>query len=143
MDRGTRLEEEALNIYQEKTGRKLNTDLVMWVREHNPNIAISPDAYDGDTFAVENKCLSSARHIEAYLTKQIPSEYEEQKIQYFIVNDKLEQLDFNFYDPRIPAISSFVISVKREEVQDKVDEYLEYEKATLEEINQIVNDLTF
>jgi putative phage-type endonuclease len=143
MDRGTRLEEECIARYQGETGNKVNTDLVIWTRDDNDSIAVSPDGEIDREHAVECKCLGSARHLEAYLTKEVPSEYAEQGIQYFIVNDDLQKLDFAFYDPRIPAIDFFIITLTREQLQDKIDEYLEYQKTTLKEIDEIVNQLTF
>ncbi len=143
MDRGTRLEPEAIAKYAEVTKQEVDTSLVIWMREDNESIAISPDGFIGDTKAVECKCLSSARHIEAFLTQAIPDEYEFQKLQYFIVNDKLEELDFAFYDPRLLAKPFFVITVKRAEVQEQVAEFLEYQRKTIEEVNEIVNKLTF
>ena len=143
MDRGTRLESEAMARYTEETGDRVDTSLVIWTRDDDESIAISPDGFKGKTKAVEAKCLASARHIEAYLTKQIPDDYEFQKLQYFIVNDKLKECDWVFYDPRLLAIPFFIIKVKREEVQEQVDEYLEYQRNTLKEVNDIVNNLTF
>src|SRR3990167_8661877 len=89
MDRGVRLEEEAIGRFAEETKKKIDTSLVIWTREDNENIAISPDGFVGEKEAVEAKCLSSAEHIETYLTRKVPSEYEMQAIQYFIVNEKL------------------------------------------------------
>lgn len=143
MDRGTRLEGEAIEKFQKETGKKVDTSLVIWTRDDNESIAISPDGFIGKKEAVEAKCLSSARHIEAFLTQQIPDEYEMQVLQYFIVNDKLDTLHFVFYDPRILVKDFFVIQVKRKDVQEKVDEYLEYERVTLKEIEEVVNSLTF
>ena len=102
MDRGKRLEVEGIERFEATTGKVVNKDLVLWVREDNENIAVSPDGYIGDTEAVEVKCLNSASHIEAFLTGDIPTEYEYQVLQYFIVNDNLQTLYFCFYDPRMP-----------------------------------------
>jgi len=143
MDRGNRLEVEAIERFAKETKKKVNTSLVLWQRDDNQNIAISPDGFIGKKEAVEVKCLASARHVEAYLTKQIPSDYEEQVIQYFIVNDDLETLYFVFYDPSMPTISYFMIEVKREQVQEKVTEYLEYQRTMLAEVQDIVNKLSF
>ena len=90
MDRGIRLEEEACLRFEKETGKKVNNDLVIWTRDDNEDIAISPDGMIGKIEAIEVKCLSSALHIKAWLTKEIPSEYEEQIIQYFVVNDSLK-----------------------------------------------------
>ncbi len=143
--RGRRLEDEAIDRYVEMTGKKLNRDLVIWSRDDNDSIAISPDAFEEGkkiTEAVECKCLSSARHLQAYLTKTIPDEYEAQKLQYFIVNDDLQKLTFCFYDPRMP-IDFFTIEVVRADVQAQVNEYLELEKSVLQEIDAIEQQLTF
>lgn len=143
MDRGTRLEDEAIQKFIEATGKELDTSLVIWAREDNESIAISPDAFSGNKIAVEAKCLSSASHIEAWLTQEIPAEYYDQALQYFVVNDELETLFFCFYDSRIPCKDFFWIEMSRESVKEKVEEYLKYEQDTLAEINEIVNSLTF
>lgn len=143
MERGTRLESEAVGRFVEDTGKKVDTSLVIWMRDDNESIAISPDGFVGKTEAVEAKCLSSARHIEALLTQKVPDEYEMQAIQYFIVNDKLQTLHFVFYDPRILAKPYFALEIKRKDVKEQVAEYLAYEHAVISEVNDIVNSLTF
>lgn len=143
MARGTRLEEEAVARFVKETKKKVNTDLVIWQRDDNESIAISPDGYIGDTEAVECKCLSSARHIEAFLTGQVPDEYKDQALQYFIVNDKLKKLYFVFYDPRVLAKDYFTLEIKRKDIQDDITFYLDYQKQILSEVDEIVNKLTF
>ncbi len=143
MDRGTRLEDEAIQRFTKETKKEVDPSLIMWSREDNPNIAISPDGVISDTEAVEVKCLGSARHIEAFLTQKIPSDYEEQVLQYFIVNDKLEKLYFVFYDPRLEAKDFFYIEVNRKDKEDEIKFLLDYQREVLEEVNQIVINLTF
>jgi len=139
MDRGHRLEEEAIELLSKELGIKFEDGLEIWVREDNESIIISPDGHaEKLTLGAEAKCLGSARHIEALLTNKIPNEYWEQVLQYFIVNDKLKVLYFVFYDPRILAKPFFFFEVKREDVQAQVDEYLELERTTLAEIDEIV-----
>lgn len=142
LDRGHRLEVEAIERFEQETGKKVNKDLVIICRDDNEDIAYSPDGYIGQTETVEVKCLNSASHIEAWLTKQIPSEYEEQTIQPFIVNDKLKKLYFVFYDPRMPK-DFFYFEVNRKNVAEKVAEYFELEKQVLAEIAEIEKQLTF
>ena len=144
MDRGQRLEQTAVEILEAKLNKKFIKDLVMWERDDNEHIAISPDAYSDDfKEAVEVKCLSSHEHIEAYLKQEIPSEYEFQALQYFIVNDDLETLYFVLYDPRLIVKEHFYITITRAEIQSKIDEYLEYQIVKLAKINEIVNKLSF
>lgn len=143
MDRGTRLESEALDMYAKETGKTLDRTKVLWMRDDNESIAISPDASVIDEKgAVENKCLSSARHIEAFLTQKIPDDYKHQRLQYFIVNDELEYLDFGFYDPRVLAKPYFTIRTTRAEVQEDIIKFLAFERDTLTEIDMIVNKLS-
>jgi len=155
MERGSRLEQEALKRFEEETGKTVDGSLILWARNDNPNIAVSPDGVivpkkKGaiETEAVEVKCLSAARHIEAFLTKQVPAEYEYQVLQYFICNEDLKTLYFVLYDPRFSLntqvkLDFFYIEVKRKAVQKEVDEVLAYERATLKEVDEIVNNLTF
>jgi len=142
MDRGLRLEDEAVARFEKMTGKKVNTDLVLWMREDNPDIALSPDGAIGKTEAVEIKCLSTARHIEAYLTKEIPPEYYDQAIQYFVVNDKLKTLYFIMYDPRCP-IDIFWVTLNRIDIGMQIAASLEYQRNTLAEIESIIPTLTF
>ena len=122
MDRGRRLENEALVRFEKETGKKVNKDLILCVSEDNDQIAYSPDGLIGKTEGVEVKCLNSASHIEAWLTKKIPSEYYFQTIQPFIVNPKLKTLYFVYYDPRIPAKDFFYLIIKRDD--EVVDKYI-------------------
>lgn len=143
MDRGTRLETEAIDRFAKEYKKKVDKSLVIWQRDDNDSIAISPDGFIGTTEAVECKCLASARHIEAYLEKKIPDEYEFQKIQYFIVNEKLKTTYWVFYDPRIPSIDMFVLEIKRSDIEEEIQQYLDYQRSILEEVDTIVNQLTF
>lgn len=143
MDRGTRLEGEAIERFAKETGKKVDTSLVLWTRDDNESIAVSPDGVIGEREAVEIKCLSSALHIKAWLTKEVPDEYEMQVIQYFIVNEDLDKLYVAFYDPRIAVKDFFYLEIKRESLEEKIKEYLEYQKVVLDEVEKIVVELSF
>jgi hypothetical protein len=135
MDRGHRLEVDGIERFEKETGKVVNKDLVMICRDDN-------DGFIGETEDVEVKCLSSARHIEAWLTKEIPNEYVEQIIQGFIVNDKLETRYMVFYDPRMPK-DFFYLTITRESMKEQIVEYLELEKQVLAQIADIEKQLTF
>lgn len=131
MTRGSRLEVESLKAFSEATGKVVDTSLLVWVREDDENIAYSPDGVISEEEAVETKSLSSAKHIEAFLTQQIPDEYKHQSIQPFIVNDKLKTLYFCFYDPRLIVRELFWIVVKREDVGADIETLFLREKEVL------------
>lgn len=144
MERGHRLEPEALQRFTKETGLEVDGKCYIWTRDDNDNISVSPDGVVDRENSVEVKCLSGAIHIEAFLTKQIPEEHVLQGIQHFIVNDDLQKHHFVFYNPNMPdTCDFFIITLAREELQDQIDLYLAYERAVLIEIEQIVLDLSF
>lgn len=143
MERGHRLEGAAIDKFESVTGLKVDRGLYIWSREDNEAIAISPDGVIAwEIAAVEVKCLSSARHIEAVLTNEIPDEFHYQMLQYFAVHEGLKKLYFVFYDPRLLAKPFHVIEVKREEVETEVGEILAYQRTMLAEVEEIVNELS-
>ena len=142
LDRGHRLEEEAMARFEKETGKEVDASLLMWVRDDNESIAISPDGIIGEYECVEIKCLKSAKHLEAYFTQKIPDEYYYQVLQYFIVNDSLETLYFVMYDPRVLVKDYFVLTMTRAELGEEITKFLEYQRVTIEEINRMTNELT-
>jgi hypothetical protein len=144
MERGNRLEPAALERYENETGEVLEKEKTMWVRE-DVNMGVTPDAVvakTDNTEAVEAKCLSSEKHIEAYLTKEIPDDYKYQKLQYFLVNEGLKKLTFVFYDDRLAFANYFTIVVTREDVLPELEDMMIYERKTLAEVDDIVNLIT-
>lgn len=142
MNRGTRLQKFAIDRLSKALEKDIDARLILWTRDDNESIAISPDGTIGEDTAVETKCLSSASHIEAWLTKQVPDEFEFQKLQYFIVNEKLERLYFCFYDPRIPCKDFFYFIVDRKDIQEDIYFYLKYQKEKLAKVDEVVASLT-
>lgn len=123
MDRGTRLEDEARAKYTEISSNKTK-NIGIIISDENQYIGSSPDAYVDKKVldhAVEIKCLSSGKHIRAYIEKEIPKDYKPQTIQYFIANEKLKKLDVFFYDPRLyKKVSAFIITINRKDIEDEI-----------------------
>lgn len=147
MERGSALEGEAIALFAKLNQKEVITDQVIWTREDNENIAISPDGYIEDGFvineAVEIKCLSSEKHLQAIIENKLPEEYEFQVLQYFIVNDDLETLYFFMYDPRLPDTCDYkCFKVTRAEKQEEVDLYLAQQKKLLEQVEKYINQFT-
>lgn len=143
MNRGKRLEEEALKQFAKVTKKKISNDLVVWVSETNESLAYSPDGCITDEEVAEVKCLSSAWHLYIYYEKEIPVEYKRQNIQAFIVNDKLQKLHFVLYDPRIKSLPLHWITITRDEVAGEIELYKKYEADVMREIDALVSELTF
>lgn len=146
MARGNRLESEALERFRKETGKKVDSSLLMWLRDDDESIALSPDGVIGKTAAVEVKCLNAASHIEARVTGKIPKNtagYDEQAIQYFVVNESLKKLYFVFYDPRFPAgLDFFYLTLTRKEKQEQIASQLAEIRDALKWVRDTVNNLT-
>lgn len=142
MDRGKRLEKIAIDRFVEKTKKKVNTDLVIMCRSDYPDIAYSPDGFIGATEDVEVKCLSSARHLETYFLKEIPSEYYDQIMQGFVVNDSLKKRYMVFYDPRCP-VDMFYLEILRTNYKEEIKEMLKTQISILEEVKKLEEIITF
>jgi len=144
MERGHRLETEAVEKLSENTGLEFITDLVIISREDNPNIAWSPDAYTKDLkIGAEIKCLRSAIHIQSIIENKIPDEYKEQTIQPFIACDELDVLYFVMYDPRIISHPIHIFPINRTDIEKDIKFYREYEDKTQLFIDAWVEELAW
>ncbi len=145
-ERGHRLEDIAVKEFEALTKKKVE-QVGFCISDENKNIAISPDGLIKNgkeyTEAIEVKCLNSAKHLQAYFEKEIPSEYQEQAMQYFIVNEKLETLYFVMYDPRITVKPIHWIEIKREDVEDEIKFLEDYQTQVLNEVEELLTKLSF
>lgn len=134
MDRGVRLENDAIAMFELESGLQVNS-MGLCEDDNEPNIANSPDGLIGDTEAIEVKCMGGKNHVKMWLTNKIPDEYEWQVVQYFIVNEKLKKLYFVGYNPDIPIHQLHIIEVKREEIEEDIIKGREAQIAFLSEVN--------
>lgn len=146
MERGHILEPEAKLAFEEKTGKKLDEESVVWQDDNDPDIFVSPDgaitSEDGKVYeAVEIKCLSSWEVVKAYLTKTYPKEYGPQVIKYFAVNENLKTLHFVLYTDVIPGLDIQIFEIKREEVANKIDEVKAFEHAVMELVRRDIRKI--
>lgn len=127
MDRGVRLEDEAIASFEFETGLIVEkTGLVE--SDDNPNISYSPDGLIGDSEDVEVKCMGGKNHVKMWLTNEVPEDYKWQVVQAFIVNPKLEKRYFVGYNPDISIHPLHVIEVNRKDIEGDI------EKARLEQV---------
>jgi hypothetical protein len=112
------------------------------MRDDNESIASSPDGYTLDLkTAVEVKCLGQGKHAKAMLTHQMPKDYRLQAVQYFVVNEALEDLYFLMYDPRFIVNQMLTFKLTRDEVKVEVADSLEAQRKALEEIDCLVKQI--
>ena len=71
----------------------------------------------------------------------VPDAYKAQVLQYFVVNDNLQTVYFTMLDDRVYCpLSHVVMTVRREDVQDKVEEQLASERRTLAYVDMLSNE---
>jgi hypothetical protein len=143
MERGIRLEPVAIARFEKETGKKVQRGIIGWEREDDSRMAVSPDGVIGKTCAVEVKCLSIGKHLEAIYTKKIPKNtagYEEQLAQYFIVNKGLKKVFYVFYDDRFPApLDFFVLEFTRKDMKEEIAKLEALEHDAVAKVREIVN----
>lgn len=138
MDRGLRLENDAIDRFSQETGKKVqHMENALFCREDEPNIAYSPDGIvEGENADVEVKCRNSEAHIEVILTGEVPSEYEAQIIQGFVVNDDLKTRYMVFYDPRCPR-DLFFLTINRADYAEKIIIALTEQREILKQLAEL------
>lgn len=119
MERGTRLEPEAIALFELETGKKVRT-VGFCEDDDEAAIANSPDGLIGETEAVEAKCPEGKNYVKAWQTNEIPSEYKWQTVQYFVVNAKLEILYFILYNPDISVHPLHIMELKRADIATEI-----------------------
>ena len=146
MARGHILEPEAIAAFEEKTGKKVDKDSVVWVSDYDENAYVSPDGAitgkDGKVReACEVKCLSSAEVIKCFDEHCYPKEYEPQVLKYFMVNEDLETLHFIIFTDLIPGLELQVFDINRNDVEERLAEARAFEKASLKRINELASKI--
>lgn len=164
LQRGIRLEDEAVAHFEEHTGKKVSK-MGCTAREDNIKMASSPDgliynekANDGKGAfdeAVEIKCLTGKKHVAAILGKLdcresnkscweiVPSEYTAQCLQYFIVNDYMHTLYFCFYSEDIREAPMVVLKITRAEIESEIEFARNVELTALKSVSVKVQRILF
>ena len=139
MDRGNRLEPDAIAQFEFETGKQV--ERVGFVEGDDSFMANSPDGYIGETEAIEAKCLGGKNHVRMWLENEIPREYYWQVIQYFVVNDKLEKLYFVGYNPDIPIHRLHIIEVTRYEIEDDITRAIKSQEEFIARVNSKLKEI--
>lgn len=147
MERGTRLEDEAVAAACDKLHlNNCEADAKVWQSDDNPQWLCSPDAYenvDRPTWAMECKCLSSARHLKQIYENQPDEEFTAQIVNYFLINPDLKVLYFVLYDPRI-CYNNLVLKIfklTREDLAEKIEQLRVARLLAEEGIDKVIKEL--
>lgn len=139
-ERGHRLEGVAIDKVEEVLGKKINRNCGVWVADFSDQIIVSPDGCSDDfKEAYEIKNLASWLQVKSIVEDRIPSEYDFQILQYFIVNENLEKLYFCMYDERlVPEFQLNIFEVTRQELAEDISTYKMYEMDKIKKVEEIL-----
>lgn len=140
MDRGLRLESDAVSAFELETGKSVEV-IGGAEDDKDPMIANSPDGLIGETEAIEIKCLAAKNHVKMWLKNEVPDDYKWQVVQYFVVNEKLERLYFVGYHPDVTMHQLNIIIVTREKILDEIKKAVVGQKQFLLEVDNIIKKL--
>ena len=140
MDRGNRLEPDAIAMFELETGKQVER-IGLVEDDDNPMMANSPDGLIGGDEALEVKCLGGKNHVKMWLTNKVPDEYEWQVVQYFVVNKELKKLYFVGYNPDIPAHPLHIIEVSGEDIEKEIRDAREEQGKFLKEVDTALSTI--
>lgn len=120
MERGTRLEPEAINNYSFMND--IEVDQVGFITDDKGNYGASPDGLLGKNGGLETKCPNLKTHHGYIKAKRLPNLYKPQVLGGILVAEK-DYWDFKSY---FPCAIPFEIRVHREDYEKDI-EILKYE----------------
>lgn len=142
MQRGTDLEPLARVAYETHTKKKVR-QIGFITSTQYPMFGLSPDGFVGRKGAIEIKCMSTRNHVKAIRQNKVLNEYKYQVICYFLINEKLEWLDFVSYDPRFWKRPLHIHRVTRTDLLDDIAEAEQVLKAFFEKFQRIESSIIF
>lgn len=140
MDRGTRLEPEAIAMFELQTGKQV-TSVGFIEDSENGSMGQSPDGMIGDEEALEVKCPMGKNYVKIWLENKIPDEYHWQIVQLFVLVSELKKVYFVAYNPDIPSHRMHIIEVVREELTEDIAKAREEQLKVISEVNQVLKSI--
>jgi len=121
MQRGKDFEPIVKEIYQQVKDVQID-EVGFCISEKYDFLALSADGFTPDRIgAIEIKCPDTKTHVKYIRQNKIPSDYICQVYTYFIVNEKLEWLDFISFDDRFKAMPMWIKRVERKDILGALD----------------------
>lgn len=106
----------------------------LWRDLHSSDMVVNTDAFHDMLLALFLDVLRD--DLTAF--DFVPAAYQAQILQYFAVDDNLQTVYFTMLDDRVYCpLSHVVMTVRREDVQDKVEKQLESERRTLAYVDML------
>lgn len=143
MARGNALEPLARVEYIKKTGNEI-IETGLCLSDSNENHGCSPDGWTmGYIGGIEIKCPGGANHLKYIMDNILPSEHKLQFVNYFLVNEKLEWLDFVSYRPEFYPNPIFIKRITRVELEEEISIISGVLELFFQKYNETLELLTF
>jgi len=129
MIRGNMLEPVARELYEKVTGETVD-EVGFCIHQNRNYSGLSPDGFirwwEFYTKWLEIKCPGAKKHLQYIQENKIPAEYKWQIVNYFLVNENLEELDFMTFNPDIylEHLKYHIINVKRADYEKELTEII-------------------
>lgn len=142
MQRGKDLEPIARELYCKVKDIEIE-EIGFCLSDEHDFLAISPDGYTKDRKGgIEIKCPNTSTHVQYIRQNKIPSEHESQVLCNFLVNEKLEWMDFISFDPRFKERPMFIKRVYRNDILGQLEimeaGLIEFQEKVLKNYEKIV-----
>lgn len=151
MMRWNLLEPQAREEYEDMTWQKVD-ELWFCLHETKNYLGLSPDWLINywtkkKPFyrkAIEIKCLWAKNHLKYIREDKVPAEHKWQVVNYFLVNEDLQELDFILYNPDVyvDKLRMHIIPVKREDYAKDIEEIQEKLKVFVDLWQEEIKKLT-
>ena len=159
-DRGHRLEVEVAEELKELLGVEFESKPTVWVSEQDEDLILSSDACEPvevPTYDAEIKAFSKlGKHFKLLyqlnegddgidlLNMGYGSDFRTQILHGFVVNPKLKTRYFASYCPEAiyQKHKLAIVKIDREDYEDEIQELMSQELSTLENVRDIVSELT-
>jgi hypothetical protein len=121
MQRGKDLEPIAREIYQQVKEIEIE-DIGFCLSDSNDYLAYSTDGFTKcRTGGIEIKCPNTETHVKYISQNQLPNDYKYQVYTSFLVNSKLQWLDFISFDPRFKSKPMFIKRINRVDIIEDLE----------------------
>jgi hypothetical protein len=117
---------EGITGYKVKHAGFISNDQLNW-------FGLSPDGYveleDGSIIGIEIKAPNTKRHVKTIVENKVPTDakanWRPQCMMWFLLDEKVKQVDFICYDERYSDKKCHIITIMREDVEDEIREMKE------------------
>lgn len=121
MQRGKDLEPIAREIYQQVKEIEIE-DVGFCLSDSNDYLAYSTDGFTKyRSGGIEIKCPNTETHVKYISQNQLPNDHKYQVYTAFLVNEKLDWLDFISFDPRFKSKPMFIKRINRVDIIEDLE----------------------